>query len=342
MGMVRRSSRSFAQTYQGAAVPLCATLLLAWCAFALEEKPPLELAAKVGLAEVHGRIDHLAADIYQARLFVAALGDDSVQVLDVRNNALLSSIPGIPEPQGIAYLKAANRLFVTSAGDGSVRMFDASTFKLLTNLHLGMNADNIRVDAAHDRVYIGYGEGALAVLDISGKKLADIALKAHPESFQVSEQAPRIFVNVPETQSIVVIDSNSFQIIAEWPLSEAQDNFPMALDEANHRIFVASRRPSRLLVLDMDSGRTLAHLPTVGDADDLFYDPIHSRVYVIGGQGRIAVYAQQAPDRYLMLDPVPTVAGARTGLFVPEWNRLFVAVRDLGAHPAEIRVYQPH
>jgi hypothetical protein len=115
----------------------------------------------------------------------------------------------------------------------------------------------------------------------------------------------------------------------------------MDTDEANRRIFVACRRPARLLILDMDSGATLARLPTVGDAGDLFYDPIHARVYVIGGQGRIGVYAQETPDQYQDMGPVPTVAGARTGLFVPEWNRLFVAIREFAGHPAETRIYQP-
>jgi YVTN family beta-propeller protein len=313
------------------------------CAALTAQNPtePLEAVGKIALSSVHGRIDHLAADFYHGRLFIAALGNDSVEVIDVRNNASLASITGVVEPQGVAYSKSPNRLFVTNGGDGTLRIFNGTTLKPLNSLHLGQDADNIRLDAAHKRLYVGYGDGAIAVLDLTGKQLADIPLKAHPESFQLAEKAPRLYVNVPAAHSIGVVNTNTLKVIAEWPIKEGQDNFPMALDEANRRIFVGCRRPSRLLVLDMDSGIVLTQLVTVGDADDLFYDPIHARIYVIGGQGQIAIYAQQTPDRYVAMDSVGTVAGARTGLFVPEWNRLFVAVRQFAAHPAEIRVYQP-
>jgi YVTN family beta-propeller protein len=302
---------------------------------------PLELTGKIPLPSVAGRVDHLAADLHHGRLFIAALGNNSVEVLDVRTNSLMASISGVLEPQGIAYVHAANRLFVASGGDGSVRIFDGSTLKAVGSLRLGRDADNIRVDTTQGRVYVGYGDGGLAVLSFSGKRLADIALKGHPESFQLAEKRPRIFINVPDSHVIAVVDADSFKILAEWPITDALDNFPMALDEPNRRVFVACRRPARLLVLDMDSGHVLAQLPTVGDADDVFYDPIHARVYVIGGQGQVAVYGQQTPDRYSNIDAVATVAGARTGLFVSEWDRLFVAVRDFAGHPAEVRIYQP-
>ncbi len=296
---------------------------------------------KIPLPAVHGRINHLTADVYHARLFVAASGNDSVEALDVRTNSLLDSIHGVVEPHGVAYLKSSNRIFATNGGDGTLRMFDGATLKPNGSLHIGKDADNIGVDSIQNRVYVGYGDGALAVLDSNGKRLADIALIAHPESFQVAEKQPRLFVNLPDSHSVAVVDSNSFKVLAEWPVKEGQDNFPIALDETNRRVFVACRRPARLLILDMDSGLVLANLATVGDADDLFYDPIHTRLYVIGGQGQIAIYAQETADRYVGIDSVATVAGARTGLFVPEWNRLFVAVREFGGHAAEIRIYQP-
>jgi hypothetical protein len=296
---------------------------------------------KIPLPSVHGRIDHVAADVYHGRLFVAALGNDSVEILDVRGNAAIGSIHGVVEPQGVAYVKSSNRIFVTSAADGTVRMFDGTSLKQLSTLHLGKDADNIRVDATHGRVYVGYGDGALAVLDATGKRMADVVLKGHPESFQLAEKQARLFVNVPEAHLVAVVDTNSFKVIAEWPVKDCQENFPMAIDEENRRVFVACRRPARLLVLDMDSGVVLARLATTGDADDLFYDPIHARLYVLGGQGKMAIYKQETADRYVELDSVATVAGARTGLFVAEWNRLFVAVREFGSHGAEIRIYQP-
>src|SRR5271155_4344682 len=173
---------------------------------AQKETPPLVLIGKIALPAVHGRIDHLAADIYNGRLFVAALGNNSVEVIDVRTDSLLTSIQGVVEPQGVAYLKSSNRIFVASGGDGTVRMFDGSTLKPIGSLHLGRDADNIRTDVARDRVYVGYGEGALAVLDSTGKRLADIPLQAHPESFQLAEKQPRLFVNLPDSHSMAVVD----------------------------------------------------------------------------------------------------------------------------------------
>ena len=318
--------------------------LLFVCAALASENPgtPLEATGKVILPGVHGRIDHLAADFYHGRLFVAALGDNSLQVLDVRNNSVLGSIPGLAEPQGVVYVKASNRIFVASGGDGTLNAYDGGTLKLVSSLRLGTDADNIRMDVRRGRLYVGYGTGALAVLDLNGKKLADIPLKAHPESFQFAEKQARIFVNLPDAHSIAVLDCDNYKVTAEWPVRDGSDNFPLALDEANKRIFVVCRHPARLLVLDLDSGLVLARLPTVGDADDLFYDPIHGRLYVIGGEGQIAIYAQKSANEYSEIGRIATVAGARTGLFVPEWNRFFVAVREFGGHPAEIRIYEPH
>jgi len=295
----------------------------------------------VPLPGVKGRIDHLAADVYHGRLFVAALGSNSVEVVDVRKNAVLSSIAGLAEPQGVTYLESVNRLFVANGGDGTLRAYDGSTMKPLSSLRLGSDADNIRLEAKRNRIYVGYGDGALAVLDAGGKRLADIPLRAHPESFQLAGKQEKLFVNLPGVHSIAVVDGDKYKVMAEWPVKDGSENFPMALDEANKRIFVVCRRPARLLVLDMDSGLVLARLPTVGDADDIFYDPIHARLYVTGGEGRIAVYAQQSADGYMQIGEIATVAGARTSLFVPEWNRLFVAVREFGGHPAEIRIYEP-
>jgi YVTN family beta-propeller protein len=303
--------------------------------------PPLELAGKIPLPDVKGRIDHLAADVYTARLFVAALGNNSVEVLDVRSNAVIASLSGLAEPQGVAYVKSANRLFVANGGDGTLRTYDGSSLQPIGSVRLGSDADNIRVDEDRNRFYVGYGDGAIAVLDAAGKRVADIPLKAHPEAFQLAEKQAKLFVNLPDAHSIAVLRSREYKVAAEWPVRNGAENFPMAIDEANKRIFVVCRRPARLLILDMDSGLVLAHLPAPGDADDIFYDPIHARLYVTGGEGRIAVYAQHSSDSYSEIGEIPTVAGARTGLFVPEWNRLFVAVPELGGRPAEIRIYRP-
>jgi len=308
---------------------------------AQKQTAALELLAKVPLPGVHGRLDHLAADVYRGRLFVAASADGRVQVVDIRHNSVVDPLSGVAEPHSIAYVKSSDRIFVSSAGDGTLGAYDGDTLKFIGSLRLGSNAGAIRVDASRDRIYVGYGDGALAVLDSSGKRLSDIPLKAHPESFQYAETEPKIFVNLPESHSIAVVDCETGKPIADWPVKDGLDNIPMALDEAHKRLFVACRRPARLLVLDMDSGVVRTHLPAAGGADDLFYDPIHARLYAVSGEGHILAYAQETADRYTAAGDIATVAGARSGLFVPEWNRLFLAVREFGSHPAEIRIYQP-
>lgn len=287
----------------------------------------------------------MAADIYRGRLLVAASTDGTVQVLDIRHNAALDSLSGLSEPHSAAYVKASDRIFVSSAADGTLHAYDGDTLKLIGSVRLGSSAGAIRVDPGRDRIYVGYGvgygDGALAVLDSFGKRLADIPLKAHPESFEFAERQPRIFVNLPDSHLIAVVDCENGKAIADWPVKAGLENIPMALDEAHKRLFVGCRRPARLLVLDMDSGVVLAHMPSAGVADDLLYDPIHARLYAVSGEGHITAYAAETADRYAAAGDIATVAGARTGLFVPEWNRLFLAVREFGGHPAEIRVYQP-
>jgi YVTN family beta-propeller protein len=317
-------------------------VLLGVSLVAQETQSPLPLSAKILLPGVHGRIGHLAADYYNARLFVAASGNDTVEVVDVRTNLPLATIHEVTEPHSVAYLKTTNQLLVTNGGDGSLRTFEGASLKPLTTLHLGRDPDAIRVDSAHNRVFVGYGDGTIAVLDFTGKRVADIALKSHPEAFQIATHEPRLFVNLPDSQIVAVVDTNSFKVIAEWPIKEGRGNYTLALNEDKRRVFVACRQPARLLAFDMDSGHLVAQLPTVGDADDLFYDVIHSRIYVVGGTGQVAVYAQPRADHYVQIDSVGTRAEARTGLFVPEWNRFFVALRDFAANPAEIRVYNPN
>jgi hypothetical protein len=147
-----------------------------------------------------------------------------------------------------------------------------------------------------------------------------------------------MFVNLPNSHKIAVLDRSKSEIITSWPPDDARSNFPMALDSASGRLFVVCRNPAVLLVVDTASGHIVQKLPTVGDSDDLFYDAALKRVYVSGGQGAIAVY-QQNGDHYSQIAQLKTVAGARTSLFVPNLNRLFLAVREQGATPAAIQIF---
>jgi len=240
-----------------------ATLLVEVLTFAgaFQAAEPLRQVQTIPLPGVEGRIDHMSVDVQTQRLFVAALGNNTLEVLDLRAGKLLTSIIGLREPQGVFFVARENKLFVANGDDGTCRIFDGSSFKLLQTAHFQSDADNVRYDAAPNQIYVGYGEGALGVLDAAtSKKLADIALRAHPESFRLEESGPRIFVNLPNANhTIAVVDRSKRSVVATWQ-REAQANFPMALDEADHRLLVVTRRPPLLVVLKLPRRHDLALL----------------------------------------------------------------------------------
>ena len=297
-------------------------------------------AGRIALPSVSGRIDHLSVDLKGQRLFVGALGNHSVEVIDIQAGKLAKSIGGLAEPQGVFYDAATNRLFVACARDGAVKVFDGASFAELAAARLSSDSDNIRYDTRAGRVIVGYGDGALAFLDASGKKTGEIALDAHPESFQLEKNGTRAFVNVPDRKEIEVADLAKNSVIAKWPVTSALRNYPMALDEAHQRLLTGCRSPARLLALDIATGKQMASIEIVGDTDDLFYDAAKDQVYVIGGQGFVDVVERKDPDRYTRIAHQATAPGARTGLFVPEWRKLFVASPRRGEKPAEILVFE--
>jgi YVTN family beta-propeller protein len=302
---------------------------------------PLQLESKIPLGEVRGRIDHMAVDLKRQRLFVAELGNDSLGVIDLANRKLIRTIAGLKEPQGIGYEPSTDTLYVANAGDGSVRLFEGSDYNAAGRIELGSDADNIRIDAVAKRVFIGYGNGALAIIDpATHSKVGDVPLTAHPESFQIDPDTNQIFVNVPDARGIAVVDRVSQTQIAKWPLTDQGANFPMALDLARRQLLVIFRAPAELGVFSMTDGKLIATTETCGDADDLFIDAKRSRVYVSCGAGFLDVLeAKEAA--YRRIARIPTASGARTSLFVPELDRLLVAVRASSGEPAAIWVVRP-
>lgn len=300
----------------------------------------LELKTRISLPGVNGRIDHLTADLKGRRLFVAALGNHTVEVIDTQNGKHLRSIPDLAEPQGVYYDPTTDRIFVACRKDGATKIFDAATWKLLKTVNLSDDADNIRYDGRARRILVGYGDGALAFLDPDGRKTGEIALDAHPESFQLEKTGNRVFVNVPDKKEIEVADLARAAVISRWPVTSALKNYPMALDENHHRLLIGCRAPARMLAIDTETGRQTAAVEIVDDTDDLFYDAVRSRVYVIGGGGFVDVFEQKDADRYQRVAHYPTAPGARTGLFVADWGKLFVAVPHRGSRPAEVLEYE--
>ncbi len=302
---------------------------------------PLRLVGTIPLTGVEGRIDHFGVDIEHERLFVSALGNSTVEVLDLRANKRIHTIGGLHEPQGVYYVHEFNRVFVANARGGAVEIFDGDSFQKAGEVNYSDDADNVRYDSQAKRIYVGYGAGALGAIDpATGRRLGDIKLEAHPESFQLETSGSRIFVNVPDAGHLAVIDRNKQAVVAKWPIEAARSNFPMALDEADRRLFITCRHPAQVIAFDTSSGKVIARLPVVGDADDMFYDAARKRIYVSGGEAAISIIEHRDADHYVVVGRISTAPGARTSFFVPSLNRLYVAVPHRGSQPAEIRVYE--
>lgn len=295
-----------------------------------------ELIQTIPMPKVEGRIDHFAWDAKSGRLAVAALGNNTVEVIDVAAGKVVHRLDNFHEPQGIAAVEG--KWVVASGGDGSCRVYDGESFRMVHKVDCKEDADNVRYDADAKLVYVGYGSGALGVVDpVKGARIADIRLDGHPESFQLETKGKRIYVNVPGANQIAVVDREKKAVVAKWTLS-ASSNFPMALDEDGRRLFVGCRNPAKLLVFDLDSGKETAAVDCSGDTDDVFYDAASKRVYVSCGAGFLDVFSiDGTPKRTAK---IPTASGARTCLYIADPGRIFLAVPHRGSQQAEIRVYK--
>jgi YVTN family beta-propeller protein len=300
----------------------------------------LALEAKIPLGNVAGRIDHLAIDLARRRLFVAELGNNTVGVVDLNSKSVVHRISGLSEPQGVAYLPVSDTLYVASGGDGSLRLYRGAEYASAGKIDLGSDADNIRIDAEGEKLLVGYGSGALALVDAAtNQRIAAYPLKAHPESFQIDGPSNRIFVNLPSVHAIAVLDRSTGKELASWPMRHG-GNFAMALDHDGARVFTVFRSPSKLASFSFEQDAAVAEVDACGDADDVFLDAKRKRLYVSCGAGFVDVFgAEAAPPRRLAR--LASVDGARTSLFVPELDRLYVAVRARMGQGAAIWVYRP-
>jgi len=301
----------------------------------------LNLKQTIPLPGVKGRIDHLTLDPTGNRLFVAALGNGTVEVIDLTSGRRIHSITGLDEPQGIVYLPDSKRVVVACGGDGTVRSFDTKTWKEVAHHDLGDDADNIRWEASRNLIHVGFGDGALGVLEAETlKKRQVIKLPGHPESFQLDRSTGRTYVNVPDARQIAVINRNSDAVATSWSIPKIAGNYPMALDETGKRLFVACRQPPRLLVFDTRTGHRVTSTLCVGDADDIFYDGKRNRIYIVGGEGFVDVFSGSGGSSYPRLAQVRTSPGARTALFVPARGLMYVALPAQEEQDAEVRIFQ--
>ena len=310
---------------------------------ALRAQPAsFELIATIALPNVSGRIDHLAYDREHQRLFVAALGNNTVEVIDTAKGEYLRSLAGFHEPQGVATVDDVNAIAIANGDTGTLQLIDAQTFSTRWTVNIGGDADNVRYDAAAKRIYVAAAGGLFAVDPANGRVVNRIPVDGHPESFQLETTGSRVYANLPGLLSSEIVGADRLALKVDARSSPGcGGNYPMALDEATSRVFVGCRRPARLATIDTRSGKAVASVEIVGDSDDLFYDAPRQRIYVIGGEGFVDVL-QRRDDAFQRVDRIATRAGARTGLWVPAINQLYVAIPARGADRAEVRVFAAH
>jgi DNA-binding beta-propeller fold protein YncE len=321
------------------AAPAIAACLLAIPGAARSQPAPLAVIAKIPLPDGKGRIDHLAFDPARRRLFVAELGNDSIAVIDVGRRRFERRLTAAAEPQGVAYLAATDTLYVASGGDGTVRAYRGADLDPVGSVDIGNDADNIRVDAEADRIYVGAGSGALVALEPRTLALLNSTpLQGHPEGFQLAARDARVFVNVPGAREIAVVDRSTRRQVASWPTGPVQENFPMAIDEESGAVLVVYREPAKIAVYDPGTGKVDRMSDVCDDADDVFVDRARGRIYVVCGAGFIDVLKSRT------LEPIariPSARGARTGLFSADEDTLFVAARATPDGSAAIWVLKP-
>src|SRR5947208_3982889 len=296
------------------------------------QEKTLKLKQTIPLPGVEGRIDHFALDASGERLFVCALGNNTVEVLDLRKGERIRSITGLGAPQGIVYIPELDRLFIANDKGGLCKIYDGKSFQTVGELNFKDDADNVRYDSATKQIYVGFGSGGIGIINAAaGEQVGLIKLAAHPEAFELEKRGNRIFVNVPNARHVAVIDRDKGEVVATWKTGDASANFPMALDETNHRLFIRCGSPSKLVVLNTESGNLVASIGISSDTDDIFYDSKRHRIYAICGAGKIDIIEQTSADAYKALAKIDTANGTRTGVFVPERDTIFVAVPRRGS-----------
>jgi DNA-binding beta-propeller fold protein YncE len=323
---------------------LCAALLLvAGDRPAVAAEPAtLELVQTIPLKGAAGRLDHQAIDTKHARLFIANLSNDSLEVVDLKAGKLIKQIPGQRKIQGIAYAHDLDRIFVGNGAGGECNVFDGKDYKLLKSIKLP-DADNVRYLPRRCLVYVGHAENALSVIDARTLRVkATIKLPGGPEAFQLETRRPRLYVNTPDPARLVVVDTDRNEVLHRYPLRHVGRSFPMALDEANRRVFIGCRNKPAVVVVDSETGKEVARVVIPEDVDDLFYDAKNKRLYASCGTGSLAVLRQRDADHYETLETIPTAKLARTCFFDPAGGRLYLLVpRQRGEKGPTLRVYKP-
>jgi len=315
-----------------------------------QEPVPLKLVATIPLPGLQdGDFDHFAPDVDGHRLFLTGEENGKVLVLDSSTNKLIHTMEDVKAPHAIFYRKDLKKLFIVEGDASAVKVYDSDSYKLLDEIKVSVDADSIAYDPATNYLYVVNGGreahtpySLISVVDTnSSKKLRDIKINSnHVEAIVLEKGGSRMFCNITGRNAVGVLDRNKSALTATWPLPAGDtQNVAMALDEANHRLFVVTRKPGKLIVLNSDSGKVIADLPAVGFVDDMSYDAKQRRLYLAGDQF-VDVFEQKDPDHYALLAKIPGSFRAKTGILVPELNRYYLAVPHHEKKDAEVRVYE--
>ncbi|GIL41144.1 YncE family protein [Roseiterribacter gracilis] len=310
-------------------------LALGFSATALAAEP-LTLSGRTELPGYTGDFDHFAADIRGNRLFLAAEDHHTLEVFDLDTGKLRKTVAGFDTPHSLLYLPGANRLIVTDSGETQSRIVDTNSYKIVGTIALKPHgADAAGYDPSRKRYYVVTGgrdaklkETFLIEIDpVTGKQYGAIKFDTDKvEAMAIEQKGDRLYINVTGKNYMAVLDKRTHAVLANWPIREAEQNAPLAFDEDNRRLFVVTRKPGKLLVLNADTGATVASFTAPERTDEVIFDKANKRIYVLGGEGYIGVFQQNDPDRYEEIARVPSAKGAKTGILVPELNRLYVAL----------------
>jgi len=295
----------------------------------------------IELPEVRGRIDHMAINLRNNVIYIAALGNNTVEVVDLNKASLVYSIKGLDEPQGICYIPVSNEIVIANGGNGKCMFYNASTYSLLSTIDVGGDADNIRYDDRDNIIYVGYGNGGIAAIDAKAhKKINEVKLPAHPESFQLDHKHHLLFVNLPDDNSIAVVDQQNLKVADIWETKGLRANFPMTLDTTSGIVIVGFRNPATLVIYNPVTGQEQNRTELIGDVDDVFFDEKEQEIFASGGSGYINIFKKENDHSFKKIASIPTRSGARTSLLVPSLRKLIVAERSSGGKTTALVVYK--
>jgi DNA-binding beta-propeller fold protein YncE len=291
-------------------------------------------------------------DVKGKRLFIAGLENGTFEVVDLQADKWVRSLPGFKKAQGALFVPALNKLFLASGDDAMLRVFRGDTLELLDSMHLEAGPNRVVYEPKAKLVYVGYGGkdagkdyGEVGIIDAQNDKVVgDIKVVAHPSELLLDKDGETLFVFVSIANKLQVVDTNKRDVLSTWPVTSQRPG-DAAFDESTSRLFIGTRAPAEMIVMDSKSGKEIAHLPTPDGMDGVYFDAARKRVYVSGGRdlsvGFVYVYQQKDAEHYETIGKIPTREGSGTSFWSPELNRYYVAAPANDKEEAAILVYEP-